>query len=435
MRALLAASAALLLSACAHPLEIRNLDQYSSLARGEPLERQTVVGVVTSAPDAETQRLLGGVGKALGKYAARVLQPYDPKTAQAEVVARITATPRYEGSGSNWFVNFPGLLVGAPSWNGYAYEVAYDFQVLLTRGWDNAKLDAWSMPVSLDVRHSSGMLFAPDYNPEVTAPTVSQAGEVVADHIARDIVRRLNTDGRLWKLEPPRDWTSPVPPPSVGPSIATTPMAPPVVAVPAPALEPEPPAVTPAPAATPKAQPPAPAPALAPGATVHLRSGAAVRIRPLLAAEALALTTPTVRLNSRTSNASGEWWFVSAGGKSGWVLANDLQAPANAPAPAAVAPPATSAPAPTPAPAPAPPAAAAPAPWAPGHAARLRAGAQARVRMAADAETAKGVDPAQPFTLKNRVKRDTGVWWYVATPAGSGWVLEADLRPADQRVH
>jgi hypothetical protein len=349
MRALLAASAALLLSACAHPLEIRNLDQYSSLARGEPLERQAVVGVVTSAPDTETQRLLGGVGKALGKYSARVLQPYDPKSAQAEVVARITATPRYEGSGSNWFVNFPGLLVGAPSWNGYAYEVAYDVQILLTRGWDNAKLDAWSMPISLDVRHSSGMLIAPDYNPEVTAPTVRQAGEVVADHIARDIVRRLNTDGRLWKLEPPRDWTSPVPPPSVGPSIATTPMAPPVVAVPAPALEPEPPAVTPAPTATPKAQPPAPTPtttpALAPGATVQLRSGAAVRIRPLLAAEALALTTQTVKLNSRTSNASGDWWFVSAGAKSGWVLASDLQAPANAPAPAPVAPPATSAPA------------------------------------------------------------------------------------------
>jgi hypothetical protein len=432
MRALFAATAALLLSACAHPLEIRNLDRYSSLARGEPLERQTVIGVVTSAPDAETRRLVAGVGKALGRYSARVLQPYEPKAAPAEVVARISATPRYEGAGSNVLVNFPGLLVGAPAWNGYAYTVDYDIQVLLTRGWDNAKLDAWSMPVSLDVRHSSGMLIAPDYNPEVTAPTVRQAGEVVADHIARDIVRRLNTDGRLWKLEPPRDWTSPVPPPTIGPSIATTPMAPPVVAVPAPAHEPEPPVSAPvpapAPAATPKAE--APAPALAPGATVQLRSGGVVRIRPLLAAEALALTSQTVKLNSRTSNASGEWWFVSAGGKSGWVLARDLQAPASVPAPAPVAPSAAAA---------APPAASAPAPaaaaWAPGQSARLRAGAQARVRMAADAETAKGVDPAQPFTLKNRVKRDTGVWWYVATPVGSGWVLEADLRPADQRVH
>lgn len=428
MRALFAAAAAVLLSACAHPLEVRNLDQYSSLARGEPLERQTVVGLVTSAPDAETQRLLGGVGKALGKYSARVLQPYDPKTAQAEVVARITATPRYEGSGSNWFVNFPGLLVGAPSWNGYAYRVGYDFQILLTRAWDNAKLDAWSMPVSLDVRHSSGLLIAPDYNPEVTAPTVSQAGEVVADHVARDIVRRLNSEGRLWKLEPPADWIAPAPPPTAGPSIATTPIAPPVVAVPAPALEPAPPATNPAPAPAARAQTPAAglaAPGLAPGATVPLRSGGVVRIRPLLAAEALVLAAPTVKLNSRTSNASGDWWFVSAGGKSGWVLASDLQvaAPSAAPAPN---------PAPTPAPAATPDA---PAAWAAGLSARLRPGAQARVRMAPDAETAKGVDPAQPVTLKSRVKRDTGTWWYVATPAGSGWVLETDLQPAGQRVH
>lgn len=432
MRALSAAIAALLLSACAHPLEIRNLDRYSSLARGEPLERQTVIGLVTSAPDAETRRLAGGVGKALGRYSARVLQPYDPKTAQAEVVARITATPRYEGSGSNWLVNFPGLLVAAPSWNGYAYEVGYDFQVLLTRAWDNAKLDAWSVPVSLDVRHSSGLLLSPDYNPEVTEPTVSQAGEVVADHIARDIVRRLNSEGRLWKLEPPPEWTALAPAAAPPPSIATTPLAPPVVAVPAPA----PSAATPGPAA--KSDVPPPPRELVAGATARLRSGGAVRMRPLPGAEALAVAAPTVKLNSRTRNASGDWWFVSAGGKSGWVLASDLQvaASAAAPGPGAPAPtpvPAAPAPAPGPAPAAVP---ATPAAWSAGQPARLRTGVQARVRMAPDAEPAKGVDPARPVTLKSRVKRDTGVWWYVVTPGGSGWVLEADLQPAAWgRVH
>jgi hypothetical protein len=310
MRAFAAIVATLLLGACAHPIEIRNLERYSSLARGEPLERQTAIGLIASAPDAPTQRLVEGVGTALGKYSARVIQPYSPASARAEVVARITATPRYEGAGSNWFVNFPGLLVLAPSWNGYAYTVDYDFQILLTRAWDNAKLDAWSVPVSLDVRHSSGMLLSPDYNPEVTAPTVKQAGEVLADHIARDIVRHLNSEGRLWKLEPPAEWVAPAPPPPPpGQAIATIP-----------------------------APPPAP--------------------------------------------------------------------PVNVPKP-------------TPAVA-----------WAPGRSARLRAGATARVRMARDAEPAKGIDPAQPVMLKNRVSRDTGVWWYVVAPGGAGWAMESDLQPA-----
>lgn len=421
MRALFAATAALLLSACAHPLEIRNLDQYSSLARGEPLERQTTVGLVTSAPDAETRRLVAGVGKALGRYSARVLQPYDAKAAPAEVVARISATPRYEGSGSNWLVNFPGLLVAAPAWSGYAYKVGYDIQILLTRGWDNAKIDAWSLPVSLDVRHSSGLLLSPDYNPEVTEPTVNRAGEVLADHVARDIVRRLNSEGRLWKLEPPPEFAAtappPPPPPAEGPSIATTPLAPPVVAVPAP------PATSPEPAAATEARPAAPE--LAPGATVLLRSGGVVRMRPLPGAAAVATTSPAVKLASSTRNSSGEWWFVAAGGKSGWVLATDLQAPASvaAPTPAAPATMPTKAPSP-PVPATAP---AAPASWAAGQPARLRPGAAARVRMAADAEPAKGVDPAQPVRLKSRVRRDTGVWWYVVAPGGAGWVLETEL--------
>src|SRR5689334_10311080 len=115
MRTSVAALAALLLVGCAHPLEVKNLDRYGSIARGEPLERQTAIGVIAAAPDAESLRLVGLVGKALGKYSALVQQPYKAGADQpSEVLARITATPRYEGSGANWLVNFPGLLVLAP---------------------------------------------------------------------------------------------------------------------------------------------------------------------------------------------------------------------------------------------------------------------------------------------------------------------------------
>jgi uncharacterized lipoprotein YajG len=92
MRALFAAVAALLLSACAHPLEIRNLERYSSLARGEPLERQTVVGLVTSAPDVETQRLVAGVGNRTIPRRRR------PRSSRASPPRRAMKAPAATGS-------------------------------------------------------------------------------------------------------------------------------------------------------------------------------------------------------------------------------------------------------------------------------------------------------------------------------------------------
>jgi len=405
-RSIAAAAAALLLVGCAHPLEIRNLDQYRSLARGDPLERQTVIGLIATAPDPDSLRLVNSVGAALGKYSARVIQPYTVHAAaETEVLARVAVTPQYQGSGSNWFVNFPGLLVLAPTWNGYAYTVGYEFQVLLTRAWDNAKLDSFTVPVSLDVRHSSGMLLSADYNPEVTEPAVDQGGEPVADYVAREIVRHLNTDGRLWKLTPPSDWVPPQPPPPPPRAApAPAPVVPPAAApvVPAPALAKPAPPVAPA---VPKV--------LATGGLASLRAGGVVRNRPTTAGEAVAIGAGPLRLGSGTLNAFGRWWYVSAGGKAGWALDKELAPAAAAPAPA----PAATAPV-------------APIRWAAGHRAQLRAGAAARTRMALDGDVAKGIEPGAMLTLKTRVARDNGVWWYVISPAGSGWVLESELAPA-----
>lgn len=117
----------------------------------------------------------------------------------------------------------------------------------------------------------------------------------------------------------------------------------------------------------------------------------------------------------------------------------ELPAPVAAPAPASaegpssappVVPPAplpSAAPAATPAPAPAPASRPPPPPGvlAPGAQARLRVAA--RTRSLDDAPPAKGLDAGATVTLKVVLKKDTGAWWYVTAPAGSGWVREANL--------
>lgn len=320
MRALFIATAALVLAGCAHPVEIKNLDKYQTIASREPLEKQTGIGIIVSAPDANTLRVANAVGPQLGRHSAKVVQPYTAAAAgTVEVLARISVTPRYEGAGSNWLVNFPGLLFLAPSWAGYAYTIGYDFNILLTRAWDNGKIDAWTMPVTLDVRHSSGMLLSADYNPEVTAPAVDAAGSTVGGHVAREIVRRLNSEGRLWKLEPPADWVPPN-------AIATTPLPPPVAAPPA-----APPSVAAPPAPPVKPAAPAAAPAasgapLAKGGQARLKAGGTLRTRPQPGGDPV--TVPpgsTLTLGPNLKNATGSWWFLT-GAVRGWALEGDLEA-------------------------------------------------------------------------------------------------------------
>jgi len=104
--------------------------------------------------------------------------------------------------------------------------------------------------------------------------------------------------------------------------------------------------------------------------------------------------------------------------------------PAAAPPPAAS--PAPSAAPPSPPVAAAPPSAAAPVTPPPGV---LAAGAPARLKVPArtrslpDAPPAKGLEAGMTVTLKVMLKKDTGAWWYVTAPAGSGWAREAELEP------
>jgi len=69
---------------------------------------------------------------------------------------------------------------------------------------------------------------------------------------------------------------------------------------------------------------------------------------------------------------------------------------------------------------------------APGAQAQLRA--PARTRSLPDAPPVKGLDAGVTVTLKVALKKDTGAWWYVTAPAGSGWVREGDLEPTGAGV-
>ena len=196
---------------CTHTLEVTNLDTYRN-AQMDSLRKPITVGIVPSATEMDQQRLVKGVAAGLGKHSANVVLPYTPTSSRkADVIANIQVRSDYSGSGWNFPINFPGFLVFIPAAHGYVYEAKYDFLIGLTNGTDNSKIDSWSIPVTLDIRHASfnrtwteigwlewgvipfvsGFVFI-SYDDGVTAPLLDKVETPLGDYIAQDIVNRIN---------------------------------------------------------------------------------------------------------------------------------------------------------------------------------------------------------------------------------------------------
>ena len=188
----------------------------------DPLAKKVTVGIVSSAEEVDSQRLVKGIGEALRKYSATVILPYSAgDRRKVDVVAKISVRSEHKGSVWNFFVDFPGFLVWAPAWNGYVYRVNYDVDVLLTSASDGRKLDSWSQPIRLNVRHADatrtwtelswlevgaaafvGGLLHIRYDEGVSPLVSDKIGIPIGDYIAQEIVTRLN---RSWDFSQTRD--------------------------------------------------------------------------------------------------------------------------------------------------------------------------------------------------------------------------------------
>jgi hypothetical protein len=213
------AVAAVYASGCSHQLEVKNLRSYQNMQMN-PLHKPLVVGVVPSTEDVDSQRLMKGIGTGLGKYSATVLLPYMPGSEKkADVIAKIAIRPEYKGSGWNFLINWPGFLIWTPAWNGYVYKVNYGVDILLSKGTDNSKIDSWSIPINLNLRHAAinrtwteigwlewgvipligGIVFI-QYDPNVTPILVDKIEVPIGDYIAQEIIARLNNCGSFAQI-------------------------------------------------------------------------------------------------------------------------------------------------------------------------------------------------------------------------------------------
>jgi len=203
----------LLLTGCAHRLEIKNLRDYQN-TNLSALEEPLAIGIVPAPMDVEEQRLVSGIGHSLKKYSANTILPYTSASRQkVDIIADIGINSRYEGSGVNFLINFPGFLIWTPAWNGYVYHATYNFNIRLTRAADGTLIDTWPMTVNLSLRQAEidrtwteiswfevgaiaffgGIAFI-QYDDDVTPLLIDEISDPIGNYIAEEIIRRLNTN-------------------------------------------------------------------------------------------------------------------------------------------------------------------------------------------------------------------------------------------------
>ena len=205
-----------LLSGCAHPLTVKNLNSYSNLGMAS-LSKRLSIGVIPYNGDIHCEKIMKGIGDALGKYGSDVLLPYNLSSSRkVDIVANISVKPEYKGSLWNLLLNFPGFLIWAPALNGYVYKVNYNVDVLLTNPIDKTKIDSFNLPINLDVRHAdinrtwaelswfevgsialvSGIFYT-GYDKTVSSLIADEMKMPIGDYIAQKIVSRINNSGKF----------------------------------------------------------------------------------------------------------------------------------------------------------------------------------------------------------------------------------------------
>lgn len=195
---------------CSHTLTVKNIDKYQNIETNS-LNKSLTIGIVSNYSKPDDLKLLDGIATSLESYSAKVIRQYTHESKdEADVVATISIRSRYEGSGKNFWVNFPGFLVWAPAWNGYIYEVNHAVDVKLANA-SGTQFEKFTLPIELDVRHSGinrtwtelswlefgviafvgGICFM-DYDEKVTPLLADSIQKPVGNYISQEIIKRIN---------------------------------------------------------------------------------------------------------------------------------------------------------------------------------------------------------------------------------------------------
>ena len=201
---------------CTHALQITNADDYFS-PPAPPLQKPLKLGVISSSvTDVRNSRYVNAVVDALQRSGnfERVLYPYSlaVNQGQADLLIDIAVNPKYDGSGQNFVINWPGFLIFAPAIWGYKYNADIDTRVSLTNLKDNSTKQV-AVPMHYVFRHAAmnrtwtevswlevsvialvgGVTFT-GYDESVTPEFISAVSPNYGSYVSRKIVDAISNE-------------------------------------------------------------------------------------------------------------------------------------------------------------------------------------------------------------------------------------------------
>lgn len=127
-----------------------------------------------------------------------------------DVVAYVDVTPKYRGSWTNFFVNWPGFLIFTPAWHGYTYHARLDTTVDIVVPRTNQKIAGVEWSHEYKFKQSDigrtwvevgwlewgliplvGGFFAMQYDTDQTEPFMEEVSRSYGNQVGQRIAREL----------------------------------------------------------------------------------------------------------------------------------------------------------------------------------------------------------------------------------------------------
>ena len=205
-------SLAVAAAGCTHALQINNTGAYYKIAHAP--KRLAIRLVDASLGDG--QQLFQATYEALRTHpdvADVLLKDQEPERA-TDATVTLRTTTKYDGSGWNYLITFPGFILFTHAWNGFVYkaDVSTEVEVALN---GNANKTAHTIDTSYDLRHcdfgrgaaaSSGWylpgwggtnlivgLFMISYDTDVTPEFLEKVRPTYGAYIANSVVEAIGS--------------------------------------------------------------------------------------------------------------------------------------------------------------------------------------------------------------------------------------------------
>lgn len=150
---------AIALSACSHPLKVKNANMYSCSIKLGECESKPTLAILPYSGKADDLFYFNALVNRLNSDPSfeSVRTNYIPSQQseknQPDLILTISPISEYRSSGWNFFINWPGFLIFTPAWNGYIYyaDIKTTINIKDRNGVELAEL---VLPISYDVRQA-----------------------------------------------------------------------------------------------------------------------------------------------------------------------------------------------------------------------------------------------------------------------------------------